>query len=125
MEYNEGLGKALVLETEGKIKEAIKSYEALAIQFPKEKAVFSRLGQLHFRNGDLKTCIKYFKKALTLCEGDPSCPYDLAVVYYRAGQLENAINYFKNIVFRCVITLSGNVAIYYRIGINKKRTFSF
>lgn len=88
-----------VLKNQGKLQDAIATYnEALALD-PDYAQVHSNIGEVLRDQGRYDESVAAFNRALEL---DPSLPYanySLAVYYYDSGQLEKALDYFQKSQF--------------------------
>lgn len=95
---------ALLLETEGKIKEAIEKLEELKSSFSLTTPVLSRaeaifqLGRLYFNQGKIDKAMREFKEAIRLNPNFANARYSLGICYQQKGEKEKAIQEFKKVL---------------------------
>ena len=80
--FNLAAANARMLEKDGKLLQAIVHYEQLVKQDPSRHELYQRLGICHDRNGDHKTALRYYQKALEVRPGNPDVFADIGYSFY-------------------------------------------
>ena len=92
--YN--LGTAL--HQQGKLEEAIASYqEALAIR-PSYPEAYGNLGVIFYQQGKLEEAIASYQQALTLRQNYPEVHYNLATIFQEQGKIEASIDSYQQVL---------------------------
>lgn len=83
---------AAYLYEEGRYKEAVEQLDRASedVSYESRAQVFSNIGLIRLRMGDIEPAIKAYEKSLTLRHGQPNVVYALASLYFEKGQLSQA-----------------------------------
>lgn len=90
--------KARELLNLGKIDQAIKYYELISQERPKDINTHKMLGFLHFRQNKYSESLKSYSKALALAPNDAETNYSIGLIYMKTGDLRRAESYFNQAI---------------------------
>lgn len=88
---------AELLEDKGKLRGAIREYEALVRRMRQQDSlpIYERLGYLYTKTGQPKKAISNYLAAAELDKRDPNIYYNLSYLYEKTGQSKRAEDYLK------------------------------
>jgi tetratricopeptide (TPR) repeat protein len=104
----------LVLETQGRHREARRELERLVEAEPANALANHLLGTVYFHQGTLDQAIGQYARALELEPRFVLCSYDLGVAYYHRGDMPSAIRAFR----KCLELDPHYNAAHYRLAIS-------
>ncbi|WLQ17290.1 type IV pilus biogenesis/stability protein PilW [Hahella aquimaris] len=83
---------AAYLYEEGRYKEAVEQLERASedVSYESRAQVFSNIGLIRLRMGEIEPAIRAYEKSLTLRHGQPDVVYALASLYFDKGGLSQA-----------------------------------
>lgn len=83
---------------QGRLTEALKTVEALAILSPNDPGVFFQLGLLRYNQKDYAGSIQAFERAVTINPQYANAKYFLGLSYFQVGNKEGAQTQFTDLV---------------------------
>jgi outer membrane protein assembly factor BamD (BamD/ComL family) len=79
--YTAVLYRAIASLRAGKLDDALRDYEVIQRQFPKQHQVYYGLGEIAYRNKDTNTALRHYESYLS------NAPPDLAEANFVAGRI--------------------------------------
>lgn len=92
------LERALALEQQGRVDEAISVYRGVLARQPAHAEILSLLGMAHARRGDMGQAIACFQQVNALRPTDPSSTFNLGLAFLSEGSREKAIDCFREVL---------------------------
>lgn len=93
---------AIVLEREGRTKEAIKKLEELDRQSLISDSNFAevifQLGRLYYNDGQIDKAARQFQKVIAFSPNHSNAHYSLGVIYARKGKRDEALKEFEKVL---------------------------
>lgn len=83
--------------SEGRLAEATRAAENLAVLSPNDAGVFFQLGFFHFRGGNYVRAVQALERAVSLSGVYANAKYFLGLSYYETGNKEGAIKQFSDL----------------------------
>ncbi len=77
---------ARVLQSEGRLEEALQRLQTVAAQFPRDRVVRNEMGRIHFRQRRFAEAIQEFQQTLTIDPEDLDAHYNLMLCYTAVEQ---------------------------------------
>jgi tetratricopeptide (TPR) repeat protein len=90
--------KARELLNQGKTEEAIKHYELLSKENPKDLNVHKMLGFLYYRQNKYSESLNSYNRVLAITPNDAEINYSIGLIYMKTGDLRRAEGYFNQAV---------------------------
>lgn len=90
--------RALALEQQGRVDEAISVFRGVLARQPANAEVLSLLGMAHARRGDIGQAIACFQQVKGLRPADPSSAFNLGLAFLSEGSREKAIDCFREVL---------------------------
>jgi tetratricopeptide (TPR) repeat protein len=88
------VGYAGNLATSGRLEDAVRTYEVLVKDYPKDIALWRSLGIAYGTGGDYDRAIESFKQ-ITFLQPTPDAYFNLALSYRQKGDAVEAARYFE------------------------------
>jgi len=81
-----GLGRAhffqgLALKADGDYDGALREFETVAAQYPRDRVTLNQAGRMNFLKRDYKTAVEWFKRTVAIDPEDVSAHYNLMLCY--------------------------------------------
>lgn len=90
--------KARELLNQGKIDEAIKHYEMISKNNPKDLNIHKMLGFLYYRQNKFSESLASYNKVLAIAPNDAEINYSIGLIYMKTGDLRRAEGFFNQAV---------------------------
>lgn len=90
--------KAFQLQRDGKLAQAMETYEILLVKNPLYVEAVQFLGLCHAERGDMKQAIHYFEQAVSLQVDNARLHNNLATAYKRVNQIDKAIAHYRQAI---------------------------